>query len=476
MIAALMTHAGDIAAARELLLWIGKLDPKLNHDLLIVADAGTPFDKVIGLKEIGSQIFKSTKIVTNPAPVSGWPAGCYSLFCTAIRNVTEPFIIVEPDAVPTHSGWLDQIAEDYTIKCQPFLGHIYSGEGEFAGRRFMSGVACYPADMKNRITIKETPVHWDVEYADVMVRDGAHTHLIKHLFGQVHPPPRFIRERTARTRPHEFTLDYLEHCAVFHRNKDGSLLHLLKKSLFPHERIQKPIAVVFPVCNNDIQAAISHATWLQRMAAAGKWKHEAIVAFDTTINVITANHFTQQIRACFETVHTFTYPRPPFQQYPQAANWAFQNVAHEMSRRDLPWLWMEADAVALRHSWLDELQEDYETCGAAFMGPIVSHMGHLQGTAVYPADTPTRMPGAMKAVDQAFDMEGRVGHIAHDSNRFCHVWTLANRMPHPVGGGDLPMNVTAAEISRWLPREAVFLHRIKDRSVVNLLISGAIRP
>lgn len=231
MIVALPTHAGDIEAARELLRWIGKLDPKLNHDLLIVADAGTPFDKVIGLKEIGSQIFKATKIVTNPAPVSGWPAGCYSLFCTAIRNVTDSFLILEPDAVPTHSGWLDQIAEDYAVKGQPFLGHIYSGEGEFAGRRFMSGIAVYPADMKNRITIKETPVHWDVEYADVMVRDGAHTPLIKNLFGQMDLPPVFVEAKNEHSPINSFTLDYLNGAAIFHRDKTHSLIPLLAKKL-----------------------------------------------------------------------------------------------------------------------------------------------------------------------------------------------------------------------------------------------------
>jgi hypothetical protein len=475
MIVALLTHAGDIAEARELLLWIQKLDPKLNHDLLIVADSGSPFDKVIGLKVIGNQIFKTARVVANSAPVSGWPAGPYSLFCTAIKNVDQPFLILEPDAVPTRKGWMDEIEFEYTVIGKPFLGHIYDGEREFAGQRFMSGIACYPADAKDLFAICETPVHWDVHYAAHMVNSGEHTRLIKHLFGQHNLPPRFVRERTPRTRPHEFTLDYLGDAALFHRDKSHSLIRLLRKKLFPNEILRKPIAVVFPVHNGDLEQAIHHATWLQRIAQP-RWKHEAIVAFDTTINVVRVNQFTQQLRQCFETVHTFTYPRPPFQQYPHAANWAFQNVAYEMQRRDLPWLWMESDAIALRSTWLDELQQDYETCGADFIGPVVDHMGHLQGTSIYPPDTPIKMPGAMKAVDQAFDMEGKVGHLAHDSNRFCHVWSLVNRLPHHVGGGDIPVNITADEINRWLPREAVFLHRIKDLSVINLLLSGAIRP
>jgi len=109
----------------------------------------------------------------------------------------------------------------------------------------------------------------------------------------------------------------------------------------------------------------------------------------------------------------------------------------------------------------------------------VAHMGHCQGTSIYPCDAALRMPGAMGCgAGHAFDMQTKeIIHDCHDASHLMfHLWTLLGRMAHPVGGGEIPANITAAEVSQWLPKSAVFCHRIKDSSLVNLLLRGEFKP
>lgn len=482
MLVVIPTHAGDIHQAIALLEWILKLGQNKNHDCLIVADGGTPFDKTVRAREVAGAIFREVRLTTNEREVKGWPDGCYSLFRTAVEFIEkywpQPFLILEPDAIPLRTDWLNVIALDYGLPiggAARFVGHIYEGEGQFAGRKFMSGIAVYPADTATRLPRRNHAVHWDVDGAEVMVSQGSHTNLIRHLFGEMNNPPTFARARVPGTNV--FDLEWLGDAAIFHRNKDGSLIRLLRRKLF-NERTRPNIVVVFPVCAKDINRAVSHATWLNILTRGrSKWPHEAVISFDRDSPITLVNHLEWLLKQSFEKVTAYDYHRAPFRQYPHAANWAFQNTAHRMAKQNRPWLWMEADAVALRYEWLEVLQDKYEDCGKDWLGPIVPHMGHLQGTSIYPADAAARMPRAMQCVEQAFDMESKeiVSQAADASPYMFHMWTLIDRKPCPVGGGEPPANITADEIRSWLPRESVFLHRIKDNSLINLLLSGGFR-
>src|SRR4029079_14020128 len=103
-------HAGDLEFLRQLFVWMQKLGNLKSHSLLMVSDAGAPFDRVISLRELGEQIFGEVRLISNEATVIGWPDGCYSLFNTATKYIQEqcpqPFLILEPDAIPLKPGWL----------------------------------------------------------------------------------------------------------------------------------------------------------------------------------------------------------------------------------------------------------------------------------------------------------------------------------------------------------------------------------
>lgn len=476
MLVVIPTHAGDIAAATELLHWILKLGQNKTHDCLIVADAGTPFDRVKSAREVAAGIFKEVRIITNGQSVKGWPQGCYSLFRTTTKFIADywpqPFLILEPDAVPLRSGWLDDIAAEYK---SGFMGHIYDGEGRYAGGKFMSGIAVYPADAEQRLPKFPGPVHWDVEGAPIMVSQGTHTNLIKHLFG--HSPeaaPTFIVEKTASSPPNALTLDYVEGAAIFHRNKDGSLRRLLARKLFPRERVRENITVVFPVCRNDIHLGLKHLQWLQRLVRS-RWPHEAIVAWDSDTPVVLVNQFEAGLRNCFAKVSSFHYHRAPIPGWPMAANWMFQNIAHKMTTQDRSWLLLEPDAVVLRHDWLEKIQAEYESCGKNFMGPHVKGMQHSNGVMVYPPDTPQRIPRGIQSVQQAWDymMAPEMMHDCHDcSHVLQHIWTIVGDDAIEVGGGEAPEKVTPERARRWIKPGAAVIHRIKDDSLINLLLGG----
>jgi hypothetical protein len=479
MLVALPTHSGDIADLARLLDWIKRLGDCKQHSALIIADAGTAFDQVMNVREQAGQIFRDARVITNERPVKGWPDGANSLFKAAAafihEHVHQSFLWLEPDCVVMCPGWLDDLERSYSLRIRHFMGMKYKCQQPFQPETLMSGVAMYPADAIQRLpALPQSPRAWDVDGAEVMVRDGEHTERIFHIWGQQNLPPTFVAQKTQHSPINAMTLeDIPREAVIFHREKSGSLIRLLERKLFP-EQFKERIAVCFNVHAGDISLALLHSQWLRTMAKGKKWNHRAIICHDPSAPVVSLNHFEQNLRYCFTEVESFVYSRPPIPQYPASANFAFQSVALHMARQKSPWLWFEADAIALKPDWLEQLQAEYDKCGRSWFGSVVPHMNHLQGTAIYPADAATRMPGAMNCGHgQAFDMlmKDDVMQDCHDASRLMfHVWSLVGRMAHPVGGGEVPANITAAEVAQWLPRSAVFCHRVKDQSLVQLLL------
>lgn len=475
----LPTHAGDSKQARDLLLWNAKLGESKNHCALICCDAGTPFDEVIALRELAETMFREVRVTTNHVSVKGWPDGCYSLFTAAVKYIftswPQPFLILEPDAIPLRPGWLDALTEEYERCGKLFMGHIYGCEQPGLPSQLMSGIAIYPANAIEYLPPEPRPVHWDVQGAPAMVANGAHTPLIRHFFGQVGLPPIFVAQKTPQSPVNAMTLeDIPKEAVLFHRNKDGSLQRLLERKLFPQE-FKQPLVVCFNVHAGDVNLALYHSQWLRTMARGQHWQYKAIICHDPSCPVTALNHFEQNLRHCFAEVGTCVYARPPIPQYPASANFAFQSVALFMAHGKSPWLWCEADAVALKPDWLDQLQAEYDRCGASWMGPHVRGMSHCNGVMVYPADAAARMPNTMRCgADQAFDMVAAsdIMQDCHDCNHlFFHTWSILNGEWHPVGGGVVPSGITL-DLAAKIPKSSVAIHRVKDQSLVQLLLSG----
>lgn len=481
MIVALSFHGGDTHLADELLRWIGKLSDCSAFDCILVCDGGTPFDKVIEVKARAECGFKSATVVATEKSVAGWPAGPNSNWRTAIhwgRVNNQPILFLETDAIPLKPSWLSDISDAYE-KCEKqHMGAIYPSGNVQLPPTVMSGVAVYGPKCEWSL---DAPLirAFNVDMAELFLSDACHTDLIRDFFGTKEKPPVFVEIKGPASPVNTLTLDFIPDAAViFHRDKTQSLIPLLAKRLGiawePPKRKAKPICVVFNVHNGDIQLALHHALWLRKLGR--KNDHPAIITFDSTLPPGLVSQLKQLLDPCFAIVDVFRYPTPAIATYPASANWAFQSAAFYAENFGHPWLWFEADAVVLKADWLDQLQAEYETCGKTFMGPKVVHMGHLQGTSIYPFDAGKRLPRAMNCgAHEAFDMAAKedMGTDMHDCSRiFHHVWSILNDAPCPVGGGTVPGDLTADQARRWLPKEAVITHRWKTRSLVDLLLTG----
>lgn len=480
MIVATATHSGDIHEAIRLYKWISKLGRNRGFDCLIVADPETPADLVMQLVTLAGESFKHIHVEVLKEHFEGWPKAANEMFKAALEfcsKLNKSMLWMEPDCVPMRIGWLKVIDSAFSDLWNHYrcMGHIYATESKQLPKllpKYMSGVAVYPANSIVEMKFSDSKA-WDMENGAWMA-SGSHTDVIRHFWGQPGLPPTFVAKRNEHTPINAFTLDAIHpDCVLFHRNKDGTLIDLLDRKMFPKDRPK--MKVVFNVHSGDVQLAIEHSRWLLKMGMNSE--HEAIIAHDMRCPMSAVNALHSNLVKCFKSVTFFVYP-PPTGGYPQNANWAWQWTALEMAKQDRPWLWMEADAIALHPKWVETLQAEYVSCGCSWMGSIIPHMGHMNGGAVYPADAANRMPNSMRAVDQAWDMvsKSEIMHDCHNSANMFHLWTMLDRMPHPVGGGELPAGIRLEDISKWNVQGKVYMHRIKDNSVLRLLMDGVWEP
>lgn len=481
MICVLPCCLHDASDMVRLLKWIALLGPCKNHDALIVTDASVPALKVLELKALADDIFSDVRLTTNERPVSGWPNGCNSLFHAAAKYITTSdfespkcWLWLEPDAIPLRSGWLNAISDEYRWNTEKrYMGHIYANHDPKFPKQLMSGVAVYPwdayKDFEDRILL--SPMAWDVDLARVMVENGVHTPLLHHLWGEHNNPPVF--SETGHLGTNVMCPEQLpKEAVIFHRDKTHSLVRILKKRMFPDAKPDKEIVVVFPVHQGDINQAIRHGQWLVKLGR--KYDRRAVVAFDRTCNLVAVQQLRSQLEQVFTKLDNFMYPTPPIIAYPHAANWAWQQTAFHMSQQDNPWLWMEADAIALKGEWIEALEHEYERAGKPFLGAKVKGMGHYQGTMVYPSDTPSRLTHAFRATSDAWDyISGpEMAPQAHDASALLqHCWTRIGDELSEVGGGNIPQGCTPALFDKWIKPTAVMFHRWKDSSMLDILMS-----
>lgn len=239
MLVVIPFHAGDAVAVQELLNWIKELGAAVNHEALLVADAGTDWSDCRELLGFANKVFRKADLITTAKSVSGWPNGANSLFFTAAEHVKQHkrghWFWLEPDAIPIRTGWVDLLEMEWLgLKHgQQFLGDFYDGNLQGKPRKFCSGVAVYSENAIDLLApFKEQVGAWDVTAADVMLSKGAPSSMIQHFWGEKDLPPTFSERRESNSPVNTFTLwNIRPDTAVFHRNKDGTLINLLRKRL-----------------------------------------------------------------------------------------------------------------------------------------------------------------------------------------------------------------------------------------------------
>lgn len=475
MIATFLFCQQDAGRLAELLEFCQDLGGCKNHDALLVADFATSLAASQKARKLAKQVFREVRCISNGKPVSGWPAGPNSLFLAAATYISQawkkPWLVIETDCVPLRPQWLDMLEEAYRASNAVFMGCAYSGLHSENGMpmRAMSGIAIYP---ETALEILKRPgpeerEPWDMLNREIMLKRGRHTPMIQHFYGTKALPPTFAESPGGPENT--LTLGFLRREAVlFHRNKDGTLIRLLRKHLNLPE-MPPDLVVVFPVCNKDASLLKANLDWMRELD--GKLNYDALLIHDPTLDPNSVKEFADKLDLGFRSKKRYVHPAPVYSSWPLAPNHVFQWTARHMKQFGRPWFWLEADAWPLCSGWLDTLAEEYRNCGKPVMGPVVPVMNHVNGVAIYPADFCDISPHAMSATGEAWDsacrkdLDGKI----HDAGHLIqHAWGNAATGFTNWGGNGAPRFPTTAHL-KWLKPGAVLFHRSKDTTLITQL-------
>lgn len=474
MIVVLPFCNADVAQAYALLEWIDHMGGVRGHDCLLVTDNGVNWDDAVRLLCVANDCFFRADLVSTEATITGWPDGPNALWLEAARFASQadkPFLWLEPDAFPLVVGWLDKIATQYSSSPEgTYLGYVYKTNNPKFPDQVMSGVGVYPAQAITLIepAMASAPARaWDIAAAPAMAPFWRHTRLIHHFWGEAKLAPTFVGERSNGDPVNAFTLaDIDKEAVIFHRNKDGTLLDLLRgpKSIVGENRL----VVVLPICNSDANLMCKTLEWMASMNMPRT--HECLVSSDRLTQPVALRRVLQLAKVPFLKVHQTTYTMPKKALFPQTAAW--HHAARTMAQLNRNWLWLEADCIPLKPNWLLAMQAEYDRCRKAFCGPVMHGRGHMNGTAIYPADTPRRLPKTMTVLSNAWDVEAQVemGNNVHDCTRLWQcAWGVVRGKLNPIEGEELPGFPKGNPIINQIRPEAVLFHRDKSGSLIDRL-------
>lgn len=462
----------DANQAIDLLRFCKELGGSPNHDILLVADCATDYNLCLEAKKCAGEAFRSVTLITNSCAVRGWPQGANSLFAAASKYahcVHEPFLFLEPDCTPLKPGWLDAIEAEYNAEPKkPFMGCVYKSDSPGLAGEFLSGISVYPPDSVFNVDAAPKSA-WDVTNREHMLKHGKHTDLIWNFWGTRNLSPTFVEAKTPQTPINAFTLADIPPKAVLqHRCKNGTLIQLLRKKLFPPAPAQ--LLCVLPMCGADIEAAIRNVAWMEELGQTKNYP--ALLSVDDQTYREKVKQVEASARQAFGEVRTHYYSTNGKNGWPQGANMAWQHAARFVQANyRLPWFFCEADMVALKSSWLDELSAAYQRCGKMFFGPIVKGRGHCNGAMIYCWDAANRLPSAMKATTQAWDYLCKAEMLPHAADAeplVQHAWGLHNGAPHPYEGNPIRFN-SVDQVKAWVHPDAVVFHRSKYGDLQRLL-------
>jgi len=462
--------SADANQALSLLEFIGQLGGCQEYSALLVMDAAVDWAKCVDALTLANRAFRDARIIAPESSVTGWPAGANALWLKAAHHCKcagTDWLWLEPDAIPIKRGWL--VAIDKMRKGSRYFGHLYTYPQQ--AMKVMSGIAVYPPDAIELIgpCIEEHPDKaWDVSSAEVVVPLATHTKLIHHFYGERDLAPTFIENRTSETRRNAFTLDQLpQEAVIYHRNKDGTLMELLRKKFNITD--SDNFVVVLPFCMMDVLQLIKNLKWMKTMGQPKT--HDGLLSFDATTNGQVVRESIHLAKEVFCNVHQTSYRVPPGTSFPQTAAW--QHAARVMQKMDRSWLWMEADAIPLKKQWLSVLQNIYDNCRMPFAGPIVGKGMHMNGTpSIFPANTPDLLPRTMSHTQNAFDVEykdemlGKVKDIGHIA---VARWGIKDGLLNELEGDAPSFPPGSSHLINQIPKTAVVFHRDKSGTLIDRL-------
>lgn len=216
----------DKALAVLLAEWIRDLGGVHRHQCLLVHHASTPAGEVID--PLRAAFHNVVAMPLRDADPKSWPQGPNLMFRRAALQIHHlattqpatktPWLWMEPDAIPLKASWLDEIEAEYTRGRRPFMGAAVNHPNTPV---HMTGIAVYPHDAPIVAPLLVTceAAAFDMNAKGETLPRMHPTNLIQHEW---RPAPFATVADLERLQPH---------AAIYHQDKDGGLIRLLRTSL-----------------------------------------------------------------------------------------------------------------------------------------------------------------------------------------------------------------------------------------------------
>ena len=238
LIAALPYCSKDIDLAKNLLKWIHDLGGCPGHSCLLFPDSTVPKEEQKAMKELAMPSFGYAGTIPLTIPPRGFAPN--HMFMLAMQQIMFSYKLavlwLEPDCVPTQSGWMSRLSEEYVGSPKRLLGPLIESTQPGLPAVYLAGVAIYPPDVfplyDAFASIKSANVAWDMEAASAAVPRAKNSQFIQHFWGERDLPPTFVKEVSAGQPANALPLSFIKpETVLFHRCKDSSLINLLKAAL-----------------------------------------------------------------------------------------------------------------------------------------------------------------------------------------------------------------------------------------------------
>ena len=230
----------DEGQAANLADWMASIGLYPNHSILVARDKSS---SVRPFADIGFAKYDEIEIRNDAW--RKWPESCNNVFGECARYIeallgNTCFLWLEPDVVPLpmkDNNWLNAIEKEYAGCNRPFLGDFVSVHTpELDVPNHMSGVGVYPASLIEHAG-KALNAHthaWDVAACNQIVPKMAVSKLILHRWK--HEPFERLEDIQTKIYAHK------PQCALFHADKSGSLITLLRQQKAGVVAISSPAA------------------------------------------------------------------------------------------------------------------------------------------------------------------------------------------------------------------------------------------
>lgn len=230
----------DMGQAQELLKWIEELGGCKGNPCLLVADCKVPATERNAMKALAEKSFAKVEAITTPfsLPNERWPIGPNWMFETTLRHVfakyDQPFYWCEPDCIPLKPDWLEALEVEYNMAGKPFMGAVVSSSGQanLPGDH-LTGCAVYPQNAHELLQhIYGGKAAFDMAMAETVLPLTHQCLGHFHFWGQKGLPPTFKVNRSPQNPENTLLLGVIPRDSIiFHRNKDSSLIKLLREQM-----------------------------------------------------------------------------------------------------------------------------------------------------------------------------------------------------------------------------------------------------